>query len=137
MMLVPYNHRFHNAPPCGPFPGFEAPEHRNHCGFRTDVRDQGDSYLLEADLPGFGKENIHVELEDDTMTITAELVSETEEKAGDFVRRERRCMTRSRSFDTTGIDTANITASYRDGVLRLTLPKLPEPASNARTVLIE
>ena len=103
MMLVPYNHRFHNAPPCGPFPGFEAPEHRNHCGFRTDVRDQGDSYLLEADLPGFGKENIHVELEDDTMTITAERVSETEEKAGDFVRRERRCMTRSRSFDTTGI----------------------------------
>lgn len=138
MMFVPYTtRRFHDGPPCRPFTGFEEPQHRPHFGFRTDIRDQGDSFLLEADLPGFNKEDIHVDLEDDCMTITAEYATETEEKDGSYIRRERRFGTRSRSFDTTGIDTANISASYRDGVLRLTLPKLPEPETNSRRLLIE
>lgn len=140
MMFVPYpTRRFLEGPAFRPFPGFDCAEHEHRChnGFRTDIRDQGDSFLLEADLPGFRKEDIHVDLEDDCMTITAEFSEETEQKEGSFVRRERRVCTRSRSFDTTGIDTANISASYRDGVLRLVLPKLPEPASNARRLLIE
>ena len=40
--------------------------------FKTDIRDKGDSYLLEADLPGFKKEDIHVDVDGDTMTIRAE-----------------------------------------------------------------
>ena len=39
--------------------------------FRTDIQDKGDSYLLEADLPGFKKDDIHIDLDGDTMTISA------------------------------------------------------------------
>ena len=39
--------------------------------FKTDIQDKGDSYLLEADLPGFKKEDIHVDVDGDTMTIRA------------------------------------------------------------------
>ena len=44
--------------------------------FKTDIQDKGDSYLLEADLPGFKKEDIHVDVDGDTMTIRAERHSE-------------------------------------------------------------
>ena len=46
--------------------------------FKTDIQDKGDSYLLEADLPGFKKEDIHVDVDGDTMTIRAERHSEHE-----------------------------------------------------------
>ena len=44
--------------------------------FKTDIQDKGDFYLLEADLPGFKKEDIHVDVDGDTMTIRAERHSE-------------------------------------------------------------
>mgnify|MGYP000785009090 FL=1 len=47
--------------------------------FKTDIQDKGDSYLLEADLPGFKKEDIHVDVDGDTMTIRAERHSEHED----------------------------------------------------------
>ncbi len=47
---------------------------------KTDIRDMGDSYLLEADLPGFNKNDINVELNGDTLTIFAERHSENETK---------------------------------------------------------
>lgn len=144
MMLVPYPRRFHDVPAYRPFRGFDELERafdcdRSHMGFRTDIRDEGDSFLLEADLPGFNKEDIHVDLEDERMTITAKRNSEYEQKdeKGNYVRRERRFGSYVRTFDTEGIDTERITASYRDGVLRLTLPKLPAPKSNTRRLEIE
>ena len=56
--------------------------------FKTDIQDKGDSYLLEADLPGFKKEDIHVDVDGDTMTIRAERHSEHEDqdKKGNYVR---------------------------------------------------
>ena len=59
--------------------------------FKTDIRDKGDSYLLEAELPGFQKEDIDIQLSDNNLTISAEHKTESEEKdqKGNFVRRER------------------------------------------------
>ena len=57
-----------------PFDGFFTG--RELAAFRTDVRDQGDKYLIEADMPGFAKEDIHLDLEGDTLTIRAERHSE-------------------------------------------------------------
>ena len=48
--------------------------------FKTDIQDKGDSYLLEADPPGFKKEDIHVDVDGDTMTIRAERHSEHEDR---------------------------------------------------------
>ena len=47
--------------------------------FRTDVTDEGDHFKITADLPGFEKENIHLDLYDDALTISAERHSEHEE----------------------------------------------------------
>ena len=107
--------------------------------FKTDIRDKGDSYLLEAELPGFQKEDIDIQLSDNNLTISAEHKTESEEKdqKGNFVRRERTWGCYSRSFDVSDIDTTRIKAAYQNRNLTLTLPKRTETAPSNRTVVIE
>ena len=64
---------------------------RSLASFRTDIQDKGDHYVLEAELPGFAKEDIHAELSGGYLTITAQKSSENEEKDedGKYIRRER------------------------------------------------
>ena len=108
-------------------------------GFRTDISDQGDSYLLEADLPGFDKESIHLDLDQDTLTISAERHSrhEEEDKKGNYVCCERSYGKYQRSFDVSGVETDGIRAKYADGVLSLTLPKKVEVQPVAKRLEIE
>ena len=93
--------------------------------FRTDIRDSGDSYLLEAELPGFKKEDISLDLKEGILTITASHSETSEEKdeKGSYIRRERKYGSFQRSFDVTGIETGGITAAYENGVLAVSLPK--------------
>ena len=107
--------------------------------FRTDIRDTGDGYLLEAELPGFNKEDITLDLKDGILTITA-AHSETSEKKGDdgsYIRRERRYGSFQRSFDVTGIDESAITAAYQNGVLALTLPKAKPTEPESKKIIIQ
>lgn len=107
--------------------------------FRCDIQDKGDSYLMEAELPGFQKEDIAVDVNGDTMVITARHNSETGEKdeKGNYVRRERKFGSYSRSFDVTGIDAENIKAKYNNGILELTMPKKAEENTSTRSIQIE
>ena len=93
--------------------------------FKTDIPDEGDYYELKADLPGFKKEDIQLQLDGDTLTIQAQRHSEHEEqeKKGKYVCCERSYGAYSRSFDVSGIRAEGITASYDSGVLTLKLPK--------------
>ena len=105
-------------------------------GFRTDITDDGASYRLEADLPGFKKEDIHVDVDGDLLTISAERGNESEEKKDGYVRRERSFGSFRRSFDISGIDEDGIQAKYADGVLTLELPKKePEKPETRRIEL--
>ena len=92
--------------------------------FRTDVRDMGDKFLMEAELPGFDKEDIQLDLKDGFLTIKAQHKEDQDQKdaQGSYIRRERRLGTFARAFDISGIDEAGITASYTNGILSLTLP---------------
>ena len=107
-------------------------------GFRTDIKDQGDSYLLEADLPGFKKDDIHIDLDGDTMTISAERHSEHEEKdkSGNYMRCERSYGSYQRSFDISAVNADAMTAEYTDGVLKLTMPKKEMTVSSAKRLEI-
>ena len=107
--------------------------------FKTDVTDEGDRYLLEADLPGFDKKDIHLDISGDTLTVSAERHSKIEEKdkKDKVVRVERSYGSYSRSFDISGIDCANIKAGYKDGVLTLTLPKQKKEEPTGRRLEIE
>lgn len=104
---------------------------------KTDIRDNGDGYTLEADLPGFKKEDIRIDLENDRLTIAAERKHESEEQGKNgYIRRERTYGSFTRSFDVSGIDTSGITAAYNDGVLSLNLPKRPELVPDNRQIAI-
>lgn len=106
--------------------------------FKTDVTDEGDRYLLEADLPGFNKEDIHLDLDGDTLTIRAERHSSAEKKEKErLVRVERSYGSYSRCFDLSGIRAEEITARYDNGVLQLTLPKKESAVPAARRIEIE
>ena len=104
---------------------------------RTDITDKGDAFVLEADLPGFKKDDIKIDLENDRLTIKAERHSEHEAAKNGYVRRERSFGSFERSFDVSGIDTASIKANSTDGVLTLTLPKRPELVPDNRSIVIE
>ena len=94
--------------------------------FNTDIQDTGKEYVLEAELPGFNKEDIHVDVQDGVLTISAkheEKQDEKDEKSGKYVRRERRYGSYQRSFTLDGVDAKNIQGAYENGVLKLTLPK--------------
>lgn len=107
--------------------------------FRTDVIERDDHYELKADLPGFKKEDISVDLDNDILRISAEHKEENEEKGENekYVRRERRYGKFVRSFDVTGIDTDNIEASYDNGVLSLKLPKEKESVPETKQIEVK
>ena len=107
--------------------------------FRTDVTDEGDHYLLEADLPGFEKKDISLDIHGDTLTVRAERKSKVEEKdkKDKVIRMERSYGAYARSFDISGVDADKIKAKYKDGVLRLTLPKQEKRLPEGRRLEIE
>ena len=91
--------------------------------FRTDVIDTGDAFKLECELPGFKKEDIKIDIENDCLTISAERSSDDKDEKDNYVKRERFYGSFTRSFDVSGINVDNIEAGYSDGVLTVTLPK--------------
>lgn len=107
--------------------------------FRTDIRDEGDHYLLEAELPGFAKEDIDLDLKDGVLTISAkhDETVENKDETGRYVCRERRTGSFTRSFDVSGIREDAIGAAYDNGVLKLTLPKVGEPEPQSRKIAIQ
>ena len=107
--------------------------------FRTDIQDKGDHYLLEADLPGFQKEDIDLHVQDGVLTITAkhDETRENKDESGKYVCRERRTGSYARSFDVSGIREDGIGASYENGVLKLTLPKQGEQVPVSRKIAIQ
>lgn len=107
--------------------------------FKTDVTDEGDHYLLEADLPGFEKKDITLDIQGDILTVRAERRSKVEEKdkKDKVVRMERSYGSYTRSFDISGVAADQIKAKYVDGVLRLTLPKQDPKLPQGRRLEIE
>ena len=92
---------------------------------KTDIRDTGDSYVLEAELPGFEREDIGIDLDGTTLVITARHSSESGEKAkdGTYLRRERSTSSYEQKLDISNVDASGLHAVYENGVLTLTMPK--------------
>lgn len=108
-------------------------------GFRTDIKDKGDHFELEADLPGVKKEDIAVDIDGDCLTISAQRDSQREEKNDQeqYVRRERSYGSYSRSFDISNVKSEEISGSYENGVLKLVLPKRSPTGSTSRRLDIQ
>ena len=139
--LIPFGSRFFTN--YNPFRELEELERRMFMqtmpSMKTDIRETESAYLLDAELPGFSKEEIKISIKDGVLTIRAEHKTESDEKNADgaYVRRERSQRSYVRRFDLTGIHAEAISAAYRDGVLTLTLPKAEPPkVDEGRTVEI-
>ncbi|MGN0691724.1 MAG: Hsp20/alpha crystallin family protein, partial [Oscillospiraceae bacterium] len=98
----------------------------------------GDSYVIEAELPGFRKEDIKIDINGDSMTICAENTKTTEEKDdSSYIRRERTFGSVARTFDISEIRSADITAAFENGILTLDLPKKQASAPANRRLEIK
>ena len=111
---------------------FKAPD------FKVDVKDNGTSYELTAELPGLKKEDISLTYEDHYLTIATKKSEDNDEKdeKGNYVRRERRSSSMSRSFYINDIDESKCTAEYKDGILSVHMPKSAEKAATGHTINI-
>ncbi len=107
--------------------------------FRCDISEKDGTYQLQAELPGFEKEDIHLELDGDFLTISAQHNTEKEEKdeEGRYIRRERHFGSFTRSFDVSGIEADKIAANYKNGVLEVTLPARREEEQKPNVRRIE
>ncbi|HRH14578.1 MAG TPA: Hsp20/alpha crystallin family protein [Azonexus sp.] len=103
---------------------------------KMDVKEQGDNYLVHAELPGVKKEDIHVVVDGNQVSISAEVKQEKEVKEGERVLRSERYYGKvSRSFQLgQEIDDAKAAAKFNEGVLELTLPKRAASPNKRLTV---
>ena len=109
----------------------------NAVTIKTDIKDTGDSYVIDAELPGYKKEEINVDVNDDILTISAEKHNETnEEEKNGYIRRERYYGSVSRSFNISEVEASQITAKHENGVLTLTLPKKKEQIPQSHKIEI-
>lgn len=96
-------------------------------GMKADVQEFDDKYQMDIELPGFTREEIHADLENGYLTIQAEHSENKEEKNekdGTYIRRERYSGKYQRSFYVGDEMTQeDIKANFRDGVLKLEIPK--------------
>lgn len=103
---------------------------------KMDVKEQDGAFLVHAELPGVKKEDIHVTIDGNLVSISAEVKQEKEVKEGERVLRAERYFGKvSRSFQLAqDIDDAQAAAKFADGVLELTLPKRATTASKRLTI---
>lgn len=92
-----------------------------------DLVEEGDHYVLRADLPGLREEDVKIEVEDSVLRITGERKSEREERKDGVYRIERASGAFSRSLRLPkGVDAESVTANFDKGVLEVRIPKPEE-----------
>ncbi|MDR0286642.1 MAG: Hsp20/alpha crystallin family protein [Clostridiales bacterium] len=90
---------------------------------KIDLRETDNEYIIEAEIPGFKKEDVKINAEDDYINISVNHEEKSEEKKGSYLQRERRVSSMQRSVYLPGVKNDGITAKYTDGVLEITAQK--------------
>ncbi len=104
----------------------------------VDVTDTEKAYEITADLPGMDEKNIEVKVSGGVLTIKGERREEKEEKKKDYYLHEREYGSFERSFQVPeGVDADKIDASFKKGVLTVTLPKKPEAQKAAKKIEVK
>ena len=102
---------------------------------QVEIFERGNNLVVRADLPGLSRENVHVELDDDSLIIRGERRSDIEDEDEGFYRSERSYGSFYRAIPLPeGIDASGCNATFRDGVLEVTLPKPPQQPSRSRRI---
>lgn len=104
---------------------------------RTDIKETENEYIIEAELPGVKKEDLVVELKDNTLTIAAKTVNESKEESANYLRRERSIGQVSRSYYVENVNHDAVKAEYKDGILQVVLPKIKEDKPDSFRIPIQ
>lgn len=93
----------------------------------VDVSESKDDVIIKAEIPGMSKDDVKVSVRDNVLILSGEKKQEREEKDANYHRIERSYGSFSRSFALpTSVKPDKVKASYKDGVLKITLPKSEE-----------
>ncbi len=104
---------------------------------RVDIFEKDNNIIVKADLPGVDEKNLDIELEGSYLTIKGSKEEEHEEKGNGYSMFERTSGSFSRTIELPdNINTENIEAEYKKGVLSLTIPKNAESASKKINVKV-
>ncbi len=105
-------------------------------GFRVDLKEVDDSYLIEADLPGIKKEDIALQYANNYLTIIAKRHDSQDTNQDNYLRRERRYGEFQRSFYIGNVQEDKADAEFKDGVLTITLPKKDKTIQTSNNIPI-
>lgn len=102
--------------------------------FRIDVQEKDDAYLIEAELPGVNKDEINLQLTDDRLTISVDRQEQVEQEDKNYIHRERRHMSMSRTIYLDHVQIDGAKAKLDQGILTITIPK---QTNDSDTVVID
>jgi HSP20 family protein len=92
-----------------------------------DIRETPEAYVFEADLPGIRREDVDINLTGNRLTVTGKREAKARKEGENFFMQERSYGSFSRSFNLPeGVDATAVNAEFKDGVLTVQLPKVPE-----------
>lgn len=104
----------------------------------VDLREEGDRFLVQAELPGMAKEDVTIETDGNLLRITAKKEQEVEEKREGYIRRERGSMSFHRQLRLPeNVDRDRIKAKMENGVLEISLPKMAAEAGRKNKIEVE
>ena len=100
-----------------------------------DLLEEGDHFVLRADLPGMSEEDVNIELEDSMLTVSGERKTEETTEEGGFYRVERASGAFSRSLTLPkGVNAEAVEANFENGVLEIRIPKPEQPKPRKITI---
>jgi len=105
-------------------------------GMRVDIRETDKEYIVEAEIPGANKNDIQLDIHDGVLTIAVKRDEQVNVERDNYIRRERRYTGMKRSFRLDNVREEDVKASYRDGILTITLPKR-SPGKRGRSITID
>ncbi len=102
--------------------------------FKTDIKETENGYVVEAELPGYTKDEISVEYDNGELTVSAKKDEVNEDKNENYIRKERRFGSLARTFVFDNVNGDEIKAEFKDGVLKLNLPKLEAAETKVKKI---
>ena len=93
---------------------------------KCDIYEKDNKYHVEMDIPGFNKEDISIDINDGYLTVEATKGEDKEEKDKNYIRRERTYGEIKRQFYVGNVDTEKTKAEFKNGTLKIVIPKVEE-----------
>jgi HSP20 family protein len=104
---------------------------------RTDIKETDKEYIIESEMPGFTKDQIDISINDGYITIKAKREDQLNEEREGYIRKERSYGEVKRSFKLQNVKEDEIKAQYKNGLLKVTLPKIKEGKNSSKKIDIE